>query len=64
MLNYLQKKFDLSYIFISHDMNIIKAMSDYILVLKNGKIIEEGNTSEVFVKPKTEYTQKLIQSIL
>jgi oligopeptide transport system ATP-binding protein len=45
-------------------MNIIKAMSDYILVLKNGKIIEEGNTNEIFVKPKTEYTQKLIQSIL
>ena len=64
MLNYLQKKFDLSYIFISHDMNIIKAMSDYILVLKNGKIIEEGNAEEVFMKPKTEYTQKLIQSIL
>ena len=64
MLNYLQKKFNLSYIFISHDMNVIKAMSDYILVLKSGKIIEEGKASEVFMKPKTEYTQKLIQSIL
>ena len=64
MLNYLQKKFNLSYIFISHDMNVIKAMSDYILVLKNGKIIEEGKANEVFMKPKTEYTQKLIQSIL
>ena len=64
MLNYLQKKFDLSYIFISHDMNIIKAMSDYILVLRNGKIIEEGNTNEIFTKPRTEYTQKLIQAIL
>ena len=64
MLNYLQKKFNLSYIFISHDMNLIKAMSDYILVLRNGKIIEEGNANEIFMKPKTEYTQKLIQSIL
>ena len=64
MLNFLQKKFDLSYIFISHDMNIIKAMSDYILVLRNGKIIEEGNTNEIFTKPRTEYTQKLIQAIL
>ena len=64
MLNFLQKKFDLSYIFISHDMNVIKAMSDYILVLRNGKIIEEGNTNEIFTKPKTEYTQKLIQAIL
>ena len=64
MLNFLQKKFDLSYIFISHDMNIIKAMSDYILVLRSGKIIEEGNTNEIFTKPRTEYTQKLIQAIL
>ena len=64
MLNYLQKKLDLSYIFISHDMNVIKAMSDYILVLRNGKIIEEGNANEIFTKPRTEYTQKLIQAIL
>jgi microcin C transport system ATP-binding protein len=64
MLNFLQKKFDLSYIFISHDMNVIKAMSDYILVLRNGKIIEEGNANEIFMKPRTEYTQKLIQAIL
>ena len=46
------------------DKNIIKAMYDYILVHRNRKIIEETNTNEVFVKPKTEYTQKLIQSIL
>jgi len=64
MLDHLQKKFDLSYIFISHDMNVIKAMSDYILVLRNGKIIEEGDANEIFMKPKTEYTQKLIQAIL
>jgi len=64
MLNYLQKKFDLSYIFISHDMNVIKAMSDYILVLRNGKIIEEGSANEIFTKPKTVYTQNLIRSIL
>ena len=44
--------------------HIIKAMSDYILVLRNGKIIEEGNTNEIFMKPRTEYTQKLIQAIL
>ena len=64
MLNDLQKKFDLSYIFISHNMNIIKAMSDYILVLRNGKVIEEGNANEIFVEPRTEYTKKLIQAIL
>ena len=45
-------------------MNVIKAMSDYILVLRNGKIIEEGNANEIFTKPRTEYTQKLIQTIL
>ncbi len=45
-------------------MNVIKAMSDYILVLRDGKIIEEGNANEIFSKPKTKYTQKLIQAIL
>ena len=64
LLNELQEKFSLSYIFISHDMKIIRAMSDYILVLKDGKIIEEGNSENIFNSPKNNYTQNLIQSII
>ncbi len=62
MLNHLQKKFDLSYIFISHDMNVIKAMSDYILVLRDGKIIEEGNANEIFFETKNKIYTKVDSS--
>jgi len=64
LLNELQEKYSLSYIFISHDMKIIRAMSDYILVLKDGKIIEEGSSEDIFNFPKKNYTQNLIQSII
>ena len=64
MLNYLQKKFDLSYIFISHDMKIIQAMSDYIIVIKNGKLVEEGITDMVFNNPQKTYTKNLLQAVI
>ena len=60
----MQNKFDLSFIFISHDMKIIRAMSDYIIVLKNGKIIEEGEKELLFSSPKEKYTKKLLQSVI
>ena len=64
LLNDLQQKYNLSYIFISHDMKVIKAMSDYIIVIKNGEIIEEGNTSTLFQNPQTKYTKKLLQAVI
>ena len=62
-MNY-KKKYDLSYIFISHDLKVIKAMSDYILVLKNGKIIEEGDSDKIFYSPVHSYTKNLLQSVI
>ena len=64
LLNDIQNKYNLSYIFISHDMNVIKTMSDYILVLKNGKIIEEGTNNKIFLSPKHAYTKNLINSVI
>jgi len=64
LLQNLQEKYSLSYIFISHDMNVIRSVSDKIIVLKNGKIIEFGNSKIVFNKPLNEYTKNLIQSII
>ena len=49
LLNDLQQKNNLSYIFISHDMKVIKAMSDYIFVMRNGTIVEEGFTKKIFL---------------
>ena len=64
LLNQLQDKYNLSFIFISHDMKVIKAMADYIIVLKNGKIVEEGGANSIFNSPKEEYTQRLLQSVV
>ena len=64
LLNKLQKQLQLSYIFISHDMTVIKAISDRIIVLKDGLIVEENTSSNLFNTPKSEYTKKLISSVV
>ena len=64
LLNKLQEKYQLSYIFISHDMKIIKSVSDYVIVLKNGKIIEKGYTNAIFNHPKNTYTKDLLTSVI
>ena len=64
LLNQLQDNYNLSFIFISHDMKVIKTMADYIIVLKDGKIVEEGNTNSIFNSPKESYTHRLIQSVV
>ena len=62
--NNLQKELDLSYIFISHDMRVIKAIANKIIVLKDGLIVEENNSKDIFISPKSEYTKKLIASVI
>ena len=58
----LQKKEKLTYIFISHDLKVIKALSDNILVMKDGNEIEYGNKKTIFEKPRNTYTKNLIKS--
>ena len=60
----LQISKKLSYIFISHDLKVIKALADNILIMKDGKILEEGNTNTVLNQPKNKYTKSLLQSSL
>ncbi len=62
LLMQLQMKNKLSYIFISHDLKVIKALCDNILVMKDGNLIEKGSKSEIFNSPKTIYTRELIDS--
>ena len=64
LLNSLQKKYQMSYIFISHDIKVIKSMSDYIMVLKNGKIVETGSVDDIFENPQNKYTKNLMHSSL
>ena len=64
LLQNLQEKYSLSYVFISHDMNVIRAVSDKILVLKAGQLVEYNKAEIVFNSPKDEYTKKLISSVI
>ena len=58
----LQEKNKLTYIFISHDLKIVKALSDKIMVMKSGEIIEFEEKNKIFSKPKNEYTKRLLSS--
>jgi len=62
LLNELKYEFDFTYIFISHDLNVVRFMSDRIMVMKDGEIIEIGDADEIFTNPKSNYTKKLIAS--
>lgn len=63
LLNDLKRDFNLTYIFISHDLSVVKYMSDRMAVMKDGKILEIGETDQIYYHPQTEYTQKLIDAI-
>jgi len=63
LLNELKEDFSLSYIFISHDLSVVKHFCDRIIVLNNGKIEEEGFPEELFENAKSDYTKRLIESI-
>ena len=60
LLRDLQQKYCLSYIFISHDLSVVRAMSDDVLVMKQGEVVERGTTGQIFNAPQTAYTQRLI----
>jgi peptide/nickel transport system ATP-binding protein len=63
LLNSLKREFGFTYIFISHDLSVVRYMSDRIMVMKDGKIIETGEADQVYFHPQHEYTKKLISSI-
>ena len=64
LLKSIQNEYGLTYLFISHDLKVIRSMSDYIFVMKNGEIVESGISEEVFDEPKEEYTKKLLTAAL
>jgi len=63
LLNELKEVYGFTYIFISHDLAVVKFMADQLLVMKDGKIEEIGDADEIYANPNKEYTQKLIESI-
>ncbi|HEY0224155.1 MAG TPA: ABC transporter ATP-binding protein [Pseudolabrys sp.] len=56
----LQKKRDLTYLFISHDLRVVAAMASKLLVMRNGKMVEEGAAADLFKNPKSDYTRALL----
>jgi microcin C transport system ATP-binding protein len=60
LLRDLQRRHDLAYLFISHDLKVVRALSNYVVVLKSGKVVEEGPSEEIFSSPKAEYTKALL----
>ncbi|MFC2080902.1 dipeptide ABC transporter ATP-binding protein [Bacteroidota bacterium] len=63
LLNDLKDSLGLTYLFISHDLSVVRYMSGHILVMKDGKLMEQGSGEEIFTNPASEYTKELIDSI-
>ena len=64
LLRDLQRKYGLAYLFISHDLRVVRALSHYVMVMKNGQVVEQGPTEAIFNAPQQPYTQALLRAAL
>src|SRR5262249_13319657 len=64
LLRGLQKKHGLPYLFISHDLRVIKALSHHIIVMKDGVVVEQGPAERIFAAPKADYTKALLAAAM
>ncbi|WP_313478894.1 ABC transporter ATP-binding protein [Microbacterium sp.] len=63
LLGDLQKEYGLSYLFISHDLAVVRLISDYVCVMKDGALVEAASSEEIFTNPRDPYTRRLLASI-
>ena len=63
LLKDLQARHDLSYLFISHDLAVVRAMADWIMVMKDGRVVEGGPTETIFGAPREDYTRRLLAAV-
>ena len=63
LLNDLKRHYHYTYLFITHDLSVVKFLSDRIMVMQQGRIVETGTPDELFANPQTEYTRTLISAI-
>ena len=64
LLRELQAKRNLAYVFISHDLKVVRALCNYVIVMRNGKAVEEGPADQIFTAPKADYTKALLAAAL
>jgi microcin C transport system ATP-binding protein len=62
LLRGLQEKHRLAYMFISHDLKVVRALADEVIVMKNGRVVEEGSANQIFDAPEEPYTQALMKA--
>lgn len=62
LLRELQKKHGLGYLFISHDLKVVRALCNYVIVMQNGKVVEEGLSEQIFSAPQKDYTRALLSA--
>ncbi len=60
LLRGLQARYGLTYIFVSHDLRVVRALSHKVLVMQNGDVVEAGDSREIFEAPRTDYTRTLL----
>jgi ABC-type uncharacterized transport system, duplicated ATPase component len=64
LLKNLQERHRLSYLFISHDLRVVQALADHIMVMKDGQLVESGSNSQIFGDPREDYTKSLIKAAM
>ena len=64
LLRDLQRRYQLAYVFISHDLRVVRALAHHLLVMKDGHVVEEGPAQQVFAQPAHPYTRALLAAAL
>ena len=62
LLRDLQQRYGLSYLFISHDLRVVRALSHHVLVMRDGCVVEQGASDEIFRDPQQDYTRRLMRA--
>ena len=63
LLAELQSELNLTYLFITHDLAVVRVSSDLVCVMEKGKVVEQGTVDEIFANPQQEYTDRLLKAI-